>query len=170
MENFQTLAESRYSVRSFSNEFVSQEKLNKILEAGRIAPTAMNKQPQRIKVLSAPEQLEKVDECTPCRYGAPVVLLICYDKNECAKHYMDGHLSGEVDATIVTTHMMLQAQELGIGSCWVLRFDKEKAVKLFKLPENIIPMTMLPIGYPAEDAAPADMHTLSLPLEKILLD
>ena len=169
MSTFFELAASRYSVRSYSQEAVEGEKLARILEAGRIAPTACNNQPQRIKVLCGADDLAKVDQCTPCRFNAPAVLLICYDNTVSWKRKFDGADSGEVDAAIVTTHMMLAAHELGLGTCWVMYFDQAKTSALFALPENIIPLAMLPLGYPADDAAPADLHTIKLDIEKILL-
>ena len=140
-----------------------------ILEAGRVAPTACNNQPQRIKVVTSAEDLAKIDECTPCRFGAPVVLLICYDKKTCWKRSFDGALSGEVDASIVTTHLMLAAQDLGLGSCWVMHFNPAKTKELFALPDTMIPVAMLPIGYPAEGAAPTEGQIDQQPLDKLLL-
>jgi nitroreductase len=113
--------------------------------------------------------LAKVDECTSCRFGAPAVLLICYDKTVCWRRKFDGKSCGVSDACIVTTHLMLQAHDLGLGTCWVMYFDPAKAAELFGLPENVVPVAMLPIGYPAEDAAPAPMHGERLPLENMLL-
>ena len=158
MTDFFELAAERYSVRSFSSKAVEPEKQERILETGRIAPTAHNDQPQRIKVITSAGDLAKVDECTPCRFGAPMVLLVCYDKTVCWKRPFDSALSGEVDASIVTTHMMLAAHGLGLGTCWVMYFDPAKATELFALPENIIPVAMLPVGYPAESASPSPMH------------
>ena len=166
---FMELAKARYSVRSYKPKPIEPEKLTQILEAGRIAPTACNNQPQRIKVITDPAELAKVDECTPCRFGAPAVLLVCYDKTVCWKRKFDGAGSGEVDASIVTTHLMLAAYELGLGACWVMHFDPVKTVELFTLPENIIPVAFLPIGYPADDAAPIDFHYQRVELEDICL-
>jgi len=169
MKTFLELAASRYSVRSFDQKAVEAEKLAQILEAGRIAPTAHNDQPQRIKVIVGADDLAKVDECTRCRFGASTVLLIGYDKTACWKRSFDGALSGEVDASIVTTHMMLAAQDLGLGTCWVMYFNQQKAMELFALPENFVPVAMLPIGYPAENASPSPMHDSRLDIENILL-
>ena len=166
---FLELAKTRYSVRKFNPQIIEPEKLDQILEAGRIAPTACNNQPQRIKVITAPPELGKVDECTPCRFGAPAVLLVCYDKTASWKRKFDGADSGEVDAAIIATHLMLAAHEIGLGTCWVMFFDPVKTVELFALPENIVPVAMLPIGYPADDAAPAPLHEQKHSLEKTLL-
>lgn len=166
---FLDLAKARYSVRSFSKQPLEPEALAQVLEAGRIAPTACNIQPQRIKVITEAEDLAKVDECTPFRFGAPAVLLVCHDKTVCWKRRFDGALSGEVDASIVASYLMLAAHDAGLGTCWIMYFDPAKTTELFALPENIVPVAFLPIGYPAEDAVPAKQHDERYPLEKILL-
>ena len=166
---FLELMKDRYSVRSFKTQPIEEEKLALVLEAWRIAPTACNNQPQRIKVIVDAAELAKVDKCTPCRFNAPVVLLVCYDKTVCWKRSFDGANSGSIDASIVATHMMLAAKEADLGSCWVMYFDPAKTIKLFALPENLVPVAMLPIGYPSEDAAPADLHNQRVELEEILL-
>jgi len=166
---FLQLAKDRYSVRSYVDRPVESEKLAEILEAGRVAPTASNNQPQRIKVITDANGLAMVDECTPCRFGAPAVLLVCYDKAVCWKRKFDGAASGEVDASIVTTHLMLAARDVGLGTCWVMFFDPAKTAERFELPANIVPVAFLPIGYPADDAKPASGHSQKLILEKILL-
>ncbi|GBU23046.1 nitroreductase [Fibrobacteres bacterium R8-0-B4] len=168
MTSFLDLAAARYSVRSFCPRAVEPEKLTQALSAARLAPTACNNQPQRIKVVSDSAGLAKVDECTPCRFGAPVVLLVCYDKTVCWRHPDTGKPSGEIDAGIVTTHIMLAAAEIGLGSCWVMKFNVSKAAELFNLPENFVPVAMLPIGYPADDAAPSDRHGLRFDVDKIV--
>ena len=169
MPTFLELSKARYSVRSFKPEPVELYKLMQVLEAGRFAPTACNNQPQRIKIITDPADLAKVDECTPCRFNAPAVLLVCYDKTVCWERKFDGANSGDVDASIVTTHLMLAAHEIGLGTCWVMYFDPAKTVELFVLPDNIVPVAMLPIGWPADDAAPADKHEQRFPLGEILL-
>ena len=169
MITFSELAKERYSLRNFSTQPVEPDKMVLILEAGRIAPTAHNNQPQRIMVITEAGELAKVDECTRCRYGAPAVLLVCYDKDTCWKRKFDGAGSGEVDVGIVTTHLMLAAQELGLGSCWVMYFDPVKTSALFALPENLVPTAMLPLGYPDQAAAPSPMHASRMPMDDIIL-
>lgn len=166
---FLELAKERYSVRNYENRPIEPEKLIQVLEAGRIAPTACNNQPQRIKIINAPADLAKVDECTSCRFGAPTVLLICYDKNISWKRKFDGTDSGDVDASIITTHLMMAAHELGFGTCWVMHFNPAKTIELFDLPVDIVPVAFLPIGYPAKNASPAPGHEQKNPLDTILL-
>jgi nitroreductase len=167
---FKELAAARYSVRQFKDKPVEQDKLDLILEAARIAPTGANKQPQRILLVSGAKELEKVDACTPCRFGAPLVFIICYDSDACwVRQKYDGAKSGEVDAGIVTTHMMLQAADAGLGTTWVMHFDPAKTREEFALPSHIIPVAFLPTGYPADDAQPAGFHSQRYPLDKLLL-
>ncbi len=164
--DFRHLAASRYSVRKFSDKPVEKEMRDIILEAGRVAPTACNYQPQRILVLENAAALAKLKECTPYHFDAPLALLICYDKSVSWKRKYDGNDEGTVDASIVTTQMMLQAFELGIGSTWVGSFDPRKAREVFGLPDNYIPVAILPLGYPADGAKPAPQHANREPLKK----
>jgi nitroreductase len=166
--DFNKLSACRYSVRKFKDLPVEREKLDLLLEAARNAPTASNRQPQRLFLVTQPEGLAKIDRCTSCRFGAPAVFLICYDRPQCWVRSFDGQDSGLVDASIVTTQIMYQAVDLGLGTTWVMYFDPKAVVKEFALPQDIIPAAMLVFGYPAEDAAPADRHYQRYPLEKIL--
>lgn len=112
---FLELAKARYSVRSFQNMPIEENKLELILEAGRIAPTACNNQPQKIYVARSAESRKKLASVCQCTFDAPVILVVCYDRNRDWKNrLMPGYESGETDAAIVCTHMMLQAAELGI--------------------------------------------------------
>jgi nitroreductase len=165
---FKELSAARYSVRKFLDRPVEAEKLDLILEAGRKAPTAGNRQPQRILVVNREEGLKKVDLCTQCRFGAPVVFIVTYDKTEYWVRKFDGENSGQVDAGIVTTQMMLQAADIGLGTTWVMFFDPVKTVEEFKLPDTLVPVAFLPLGYPAPDAVPSDRHNQRHPREKIV--
>ena len=157
---FQELAHARYSVRSFQDRPIEEEHLNLILEAGRVAPTACNFQPQKIYVAKSAEAREKLASVCRCTFGAPVILVVCYDRERDWKNkLMPGYESGETDAAIVCTHMMLQAFELGIGSCWVGYFNPKTVAETLGLPENITVSALLPMGYPAEDAKPLPLHS-----------
>lgn len=116
------LMANRYSERRFSPAPVEDEKLQAILAAGALAPTAENKQPQRILVVRGDEALAKMDKCTRCRFGAPVVLVLAYDLTVAARH-PDVTDFGTVDIAIVGDHMSLAAEELGVHSCWVGLID-----------------------------------------------
>ena len=134
--NFLELTKERYSVRKYADKPVEQDKLEKILAAGATAPTAKNLQPQRIYVLESPEALEKIRGITRCAFNAPVVLMVCGDKEEAWVNPFNGRSSAEMDCSIVTTQMMLQAQELGLGTCWVCWFDTALTKQTFNIPEN----------------------------------
>lgn len=153
------LMEERYSVRSFSDKPVEPEKISAILRAGQLAPTACNNQPQKILVLQSRESLERWAKCTRCHFHEQLVLLVCYDKNQSWKRDYDGQDSGYVDAAIVTTHMMLEAQSLGIGSTWIMHFIPEAVREEFSLPEHLEAVSALVMGYAAEDAAPSPRHS-----------
>lgn len=167
--NFLELAAARYSVRKFRPDPVEPEKLNLVLRAGHLAPTACNLQPQRILVLTGAEALEKLRNCTTCHFNAPAALLVCYDRTECWKREYDGKSSGDIDASIVTTHMMLEAASLGIGSTWVMHFSPAAVREEFEVPEQLEPTAILVLGYPAEDAKPSSRHTEFRPLEELVV-
>ncbi len=155
--DFLELAKNRYSVRKFSDKKVENEKLNLILEAGRVAPTAVNYQPQRILVINDEATLEKVKQCTKCHFNAPVILIVCYDKDVAWKNE-EGISQGVVDASIVTTHMMLETTNVGLGSTWVGVYDRALLVEKLNIPENLELVALLPIGYIGEDCKPAHLH------------
>ncbi|MBR1942465.1 nitroreductase family protein [bacterium] len=153
--DFLQLAQDRFSVRKYSDKPVEQEKIDLILKAAQLAPTAVNYQPQMIYVLKSEEALNKIRSLTNSTYKAPVVFLICSDENKTWKSPMEkGYTTGEMDASIVCTHMMLEAWELGIGSVWVRLFDSREVAKAFDLHESIKPICLLPIGYAADDCVP----------------
>ena len=157
---FQELAKNRYSVRSFKDTPIEEEKLNLILEAGRVALTACNNQPQKIYVAKSAEARQKLASVCRCTFDAPVILVVCYDRTRDWKNkLMPGLESGETDAAIVCTHMMLQAADLGIGSCWVGYFNPRVVAQVLNLPEHITVSALLPMGYPAENAEPLPLHS-----------
>lgn len=163
---FLELAESRYSLRKFDTKEVEDEKLEKILNAGRLAPTAVNYQPQRILVVREANAREKIKKCTNSHFNAPVILVICYDSNVSWKNPYNMFDAGPVDAAIVATHMMLEATELGLGTTFVTGFIAKTLIEEFHLPEHIKPVALLPLGYPAETAHPAKLHFQRLDLSE----
>lgn len=159
------LMEERYSVRAYSQREIEEEKLNQILEAGRLAPTAKNNQPQHIYVLKSPEAIEKIRALTRCAYNAPVVLAVAVDKSKEWNNPLEsGITSGQQDAAIVATHMMLAAWDMGIGSCWVCYMAPTEVHNAFGLPENEQIALLMPIGYPADEAKPSPNHTSRKPV------
>ena len=166
--DFLKLAEERYSVRSFTDKAVTQEDLDKILKAGHVAPTACNIQPQRILVINSEEAITKLKGCTKCHFNAPTALLVCYSKEACWKRRYDGANSGEIDASIVTTHMMLEAASIGVGTTWVMHFDPFAMQENFNIPENIKPMALLVMGYPANESEPIELHSKYRPIDEVV--
>ena len=163
MMDFLELAKTRYSERSVdSTRPIEEEKLAKILEAGRIAPTAVNFQPQHVYVLKSEEAVKKAAGLTRI-YNAPLVLLVCYDKNIAWKNTRDKYYecfnSGEQDGTNVAASMMYEAADLGVHSVWIRGFDSKAVIESFNLPESIVPVMMLALGYPSSDSKPAPLHT-----------
>lgn len=165
--DFNSLAKSRYSVRSFSDRKVEDEKLQKILEAAQVAPTACNNQPQRLYVVQSAEALAKLNAATRFIFGAGTVIVFTSKVSEEWKNpFTDQYHTGEIDVSIVCTHAMLQAWELGIGSCWVGYYDPEKIRAALGIPADEKIIALLPLGYPAEDCKPAGKHYENKPLEK----
>jgi len=166
---FGQLIRERYSVRKFSSRPVEEGKITAILEAARVAPTAVNKQPQRLLVIRSPESLEKLKECTPYGFGAPMAIAVCCRTDEAWVRPYDNYNSGIIDAAVVGTHVMLAAHDLGLGSTWVGHFDAAAFRKSFNLPDNVEPVAVFPIGYPAPDAKPAHLHEKRRPLEETVV-
>ena len=149
----------RYSVRSYRPDMISDAELERILAAGMLAPTGCNYQPQRIYVLKSEAAIAKIRALCRCTFGAPVVLLIALNENEDWKSKLEaGCRSGVQDVSIVADHMMLTAWDLGIGSCWVNYFRPSEVRAAFGLPECETPVLLMPLGYPAADAAPLQLH------------
>ena len=161
------LIKNRYSVKDFDeNKEIDKDVIEKILEMGRFAPTAVNGQPQRVYVLKSREALDKFDKVCSMRYHAPVVLMVCIDKDKVWKHPLeDGYDTSEMDASIVTTHMMLGANSMGVGSCWIRYFARVGVKKIFGLSSNISPVCFLLLGYPSDTCQPLPKHFSRLPLE-----
>ena len=166
--DFEKLSAARYSLRKFDARPVEQEKLDLILEAGRNAPTAHNKQPQRMFVIQSPEALEKADACMGCHFHSPVIIAVGYDPAESWNRETDGKDHGEIDATIAATQMMLQAADLGLGTTYVGMFNPEKLLAAFPEMEGLNMTAILALGYPAEGAHPAKLHTVRKPMEEMV--
>ncbi|MBQ6150350.1 MAG: nitroreductase family protein [Mogibacterium sp.] len=163
---FREAVKKRYSCKKFNGVKVEQEKLEAILEAGRLAPTAKNLQEQHIYVVQSEEMLAKIDALTPCRYNAPTVLVVAFDKNNVFTYPGEKRDSGVEDASIVATHMILAAEDEGVDSCWVNFFDPDKAAEALGLPENEEILMLMDLGYAAEGAGPLPNHESRKPLSE----
>lgn len=156
---FTQLIRERYSCKKYDGRRVDPARLEAILQAGRLAPTAKNQQEQKIYVIQSDEGLAKVDGITPCRYGAATVLLVAYDSTNIYQYPGGKRDSGVEDAAIVATHMMLAARDAGVDSCWLNRFDPDEAAHVFGLPENEKPVMLLDLGYAAPGVGPLPPHS-----------
>lgn len=163
---FMDVVRNRYSCKKYSDKAVPQEKLTAILEAGRLAPTAKNLQEQHIYVLQTEEMLQKIDKLTPCRYGAPVVLVVAFNKDNVFTYPGEQRDSGVEDAAIVATHLVLAAANEGVDSCWLNFFDPAQAAQALGLPANEEVLMLLDLGYAAKGAGPLPNHNSRKPLDE----
>lgn len=148
--DFSELVKKRYSVRMYTSQKVENEKLNIILETGRLAPTAANIQPIKVIVVQSDEGLTKIGNAANI-YGAPLALIICADHEKAWIRPFDNKQTTDIDASIVTDHMMIQAAELGLGSVWICYFKPEVLKSGFNLPDNLEPINILAIGYAGDE-------------------
>ena len=156
---FKEVVKARYSCKKFSDRQVEQEKLVAILEAGQAAPTAKNLQEQHVYVIRSEEVLAKIDAVTPCRYGAPTVLVVAFDKNNVFTYPGEKRDSGVEDATIVATHMILAAADEGVDSCWINFLDPDVLAQTLGLPENEEVLMVMDLGYAADGTGPLPNHS-----------
>lgn len=160
------MAKTRYSVRSFAAKKVEEEKIKVLLEAANAAPTACNNQPQRLYVVRSETGIKKLNDITKFIFGATTVIIFTSKTSEEWQNPLtaDYH-TGEIDVSIVCTHVMMQAWELGLGSCWVGYFDPEKVRAAFSIPADEKIIALLPIGYAAKDCKPSGGHYKRKPLD-----
>lgn len=156
---FKEVIKNRYSCKKYSDRQVEVEKLEAILEAGRLAPTAKNLQEQHVYVIQNPDLLAKIDAITPCRYGAPTVIVMAFNKENVFTYPGGKRDSGVEDAAIVATHMILAAADEGVDSCWLNFFDPEKLAEALGLPENEEILMLMDLGYATEGIGPLPKHT-----------
>ena len=160
MKDFLSLAKERYSCRSFDKKKkVPAELMEQIVEAGRLAPSAMNYQPVKVLIVRSEEKIEALQAVSPCIYGAPQAFVILYDKEKAAHGMVrDGYDFGETDAAIAMTQMILEAADLGLASCWVGKFTESEVREALGLPESISVLGLLPVGYPGLLGIPSPRH------------
>ena len=163
---FEEIIRKRTSVRKFSDKVLEQEKLDKILEAGRIAPTAKNSQPIKIYVVKSEDGITKIDKASRCRYGSSTVLIICGNKEEA--YHKGEYTTYEMDSCIVATHMMLEATNLGVDNIWIESFDEAILRDELNIPEELIPVCLLPLGYKADDCPVNPMHSKRKSIEELV--
>lgn len=155
--SFLELAKKRYSVRQYTEQKVEEEKINKILEAGRVAPSGHNNQPIKLIVIRQKPGFDKLKKAANT-YGAPLAIIVCADRNAAWVRPYDSKNITDIDASIVTDHMMLQATELGLGTVWICYFDPKVMKQEFNLPDNLEPINILAVGYAAGNASSPERH------------
>jgi nitroreductase len=149
MDSFLDLVKKRYSVRNYSDKPVEAEKLNYVLECGRLAPSAANYQPWKVFVIRDTGLRDKLAGTYSRSWfrQAPVILVICGD-HQLAWKRSDGKDHTDIDISIIIDHMTLAAAEQGLGTCWICNFDAKACAEILNLPPQIEPVAYLPLGYP----------------------
>lgn len=166
--DFIKLAKQRYSVRKYKEKKVEPEKLEKILEAAHVAPTAANLQPVQILAVQSEEGLGKLKKAANV-HGAPLALIVCADHDTAWTRPFDQKRTCDIDASILTDHMMLEATALGLGSLWVCYFKPDILREEFQLPDNLEPVNILAVGYAADEPADPERHaSMRIPVEKMV--
>lgn len=170
MKSFLELSKERYSVRKFSNQPVEQEKIDAIIEAGMVAPTAVNNQPVKIWVVQSDQAKEVIDQSNPFDWAndAPVTLIVGANKAQAWVRQQDQYNFSDVDASIVATHMMLEITDLGLGSTWCGHFDPRPIQEAFPQMKDYNLIAMFPIGYIHEDCQPNPRHTQSKSIDDMV--
>lgn len=148
----------RYSVREYQDRKVEREKVERILEAARVAPTGCNFQPFKIVVIESEEGLMKLKNCVSRDFDPPLAFLVFADNDKVWTRKYDGKKIGDIDAAIVTDHMMLEATELGLGSVWICNFKPEEVKKNFDIGDNFTPVNLLYVGYASCEKKSATRH------------
>ena len=144
--DFLSLAKQRCSVRKYKVDAVEKDKLDKILEAARIAPTAANIQSQRLLVINSNEGLKKLSRGVNY-HGAPLAIIVCGDHSNVFVRPFDKKDMVSVDATIVADHIVLEAEDLGLSSCWLTYFEPTVIRKEFHIPDHLEPVAIIALGY-----------------------
>ncbi len=166
--DFIEIAKKRYSVRSYKDKKVEEEKLQKILEAAHVAPTAANLQPVRLIAVRSSEGFAKIGKGENL-YGTPLAVIVCADHGKAWVRPFDKKQTTDIDASILTDHMMLQAMESSLGSVWICYFKPDVIRRKFGSPDNPEPVNILAVGYSDEEAADPERHLQTrVPVEELV--
>lgn len=154
---FKELSELRYSVRNYTDELVSKEQLDYILECARLAPSAVNFQPWRFYVVTKPEDCQKICECYKREWiqTAPMFIVCTVLHDQAWTRKKDAKPHGNIDIAIAAEHICLAAAEQGLGTCWVCNFDAARCAEILNLSENEEAAVVIPLGHVAPDSEPA---------------
>jgi nitroreductase len=154
---------NRYSVRSYKSDPVEEEKVQQILEAARLAPTAHNNQPFQIIVIHTDGRKDELKKI----YGRsfftepPLILCVCMVHAQSWTRGIDRRCFNDVDAAIVMDHMILTATALGLGTCWIGAFNPGPAREFLMVPDDVEPLLFTPLGYPADQPKIKERKPLS---------
>lgn len=149
---YSELIAARYSVRAYRPDPVEEEKLQCILEAARLAPTAANRQPFQLIVLHTAGREAEIGRIyrRPWFVQAPLVIVVCAISSQAWVRESDRFNARLIDAAIVADHLILAAANLGLGTCWIAAFNVEAARDVLGLPTEVEPVIFTPLGYPAD--------------------
>ena len=152
--NFLELVKARYSARNYTDRPIEAEKLAYLMECVRLAPSAVNFQPWRFRVVTDPEGLQTLCSCYKREWiqTAPCIVVACIEHEESWHRRADNKDHGDIDIAIAVEHLCLAAAEQGLGGCWVCNFDAERCRELLALPESLEPAVLIPLGYAADEA------------------
>jgi nitroreductase len=155
MEYLELIA-ARYSVRAYRPDSVEDGKLQAILEAARLAPTAANRQPIQIVVMHTSGREEEFRKIYPRPWfvQSPLIIAVCAISSQAWVRESDRFNARLIDAAIVADHLILAAADLGLGTCWIAAFNVEAARSVLRLPDEVEPVIFTPLGYPADQPGP----------------
>lgn len=167
--SFIDLAKRRYSCRKYKDQPVEKEKLTKVLEAARIAPSAKNMQPWHFIVIQEKKNLEKIADAYKREWikTAPAIIAVCGNHGESWRR-ADGKIHTDIDVAIAVDHLTLAATDLDLATCWICKFDVMKTVDILNLPEDIEPIALIPIGYPDDEVDVNRHDDKRKPLDEIV--
>lgn len=161
-------AKVRFSARNYTETAITKEQLDQILQIAHVAPSAANLQPIRLLVVQTETGLKRLAKACNI-YDAPLAIIVCADTKKAWKRPYDAFSTADIDASIVTDHMMLQATELGLGTVWICYFDPKRIKTEFSLPDGIEPINILAIGKVKGSKADPDRHTKTrIPLKDLV--
>lgn len=158
---------NRRSVRTYKNDPIPEDILHKVLEAGRLAPSGKNLQPWKFIIIKDSSLKNRVAEACAKQFfmaAAPVIIAACAFPENCYAHMGRYMKSWPIDVAIALEHMILMAQEAGLGTCWIGAFDENQVKPLLNIPESVRVLALTPLGYP--DESPRDRGRK--PLEEIV--
>ncbi len=153
---FRDLAEARFSLRNYDSRPVEQEKIDRLLECVRLAPSAVNFQPCVFYVVTDQVLLAQLQDCYNRDWfkTAPMCIVACGNHQQAWHRKLDGKDHTDIDVAIAVDHLTLAAVDMGLGSCWICNFDAQKCAQVLDLPEGVEPIAMVAIGYAAKDERP----------------